>query len=821
MKSMFNRSSYLILIFAFFLQGCWGKSSSSQVSIQFPHLPSSMVSQNNKKISQKSGTSKADELIPSFFDAHQKWAGNLVISDGPSVGCYMVFVGGPEKEMKTSQCVDSIGGTHNFGQFVGMKSAGESVELEILSGPNRKITLVGLSIAEGHSCEDANVVNPETIQYSQPKILGSTTVDLNEGQQNVQIPLDGNLSLPDLVSCTGPALPFYDSIEGDRAGALVIAMSYQDNIQLSEKIGKSDEGIFAIKPLKVELSEFSLDPANGGEGTFTMGHLVSGESPHLLSLPPISGNNFETLFDSYISPVIDAGAPIDWSRLNFQMIPATPLGKPFFPGNEEGYGAGDMDWSFGEESNISYWSFDELDSGNSTYLKSHRNEPWEFSSNDSAVTQPQFSDEGGVLDGRFLDLASTQGITSFEVLPPFDNNVGAVSFWIQITDDTNLEDYLFQYGDLRLKIVDFGSGYIKIRLLEENSPIIDSTNKMLRQPGWFHVAVSWNKKNVVSTVDKTYDFKISLDGKVITQNSYPALTNNLNIVPNTRFVLGGRSNSSDGTYDSNSRFDGHIDDVLMIAADITEDQVKQLHLRGNSQLRFNSRACRDTDCSVDPATSTATNADGTETFKGISGNDYFGEYSNFTNEPPIFEMTDSAEFTQGDENSPLTASRYFQYRLGLAYGGDDKSPLQPSLTDFKINSIKGLTSTKIYWAQATEMIWDVGISYKSIQAIEGLFVEEGKEDLGSGGLITFQVATGANSSGAADSDSQWLTYDSDAQSWVPASEDHEGVSILEASNPSIMGRIPRGPHLRVRFLLKSKDGYGTPAMSDVKLKYIN
>lgn len=189
--------------------GCTREVETSTLTLT---LPSGMESQN---VSAQSAGDWNTSLNPS------------VITD---VNCYAVFVGGPEPMMNSSSC--SYSPTNEvkmrFGRFRGLIPGGGTVEIDVPSGPNRKIWLVGLKSQNGACTDFGMAAGPDKNNLSEPHIIAETIRNLPPGPVNVTLTqaLDLNNKFD---QCTmiggdgGGGLNFGTGIDGNRSISIPIS----------------------------------------------------------------------------------------------------------------------------------------------------------------------------------------------------------------------------------------------------------------------------------------------------------------------------------------------------------------------------------------------------------------------------------------------------------------------------------------------------------------------------------------------------------------------------------------------------------------------
>lgn len=110
------------------------------------------------------------------------------------VNCYAVAVSGPENSMQTYTCTDTSNNVvMRPGVIVGAVQAGLDVIVDVPSGADRDIYLIGFVAASSSACSDFEVSGgPDHANLSHPHILAQTRRSLDPG--TVQVELTASLS---------------------------------------------------------------------------------------------------------------------------------------------------------------------------------------------------------------------------------------------------------------------------------------------------------------------------------------------------------------------------------------------------------------------------------------------------------------------------------------------------------------------------------------------------------------------------------------------------------------------------------------------------
>ncbi|MEK6773980.1 MAG: hypothetical protein AABY64_08565 [Bdellovibrionota bacterium] len=152
------------------------------------------------------------------------------------INCYAVFVGGPEDSMRGNMCKDSITGVEKmrFGAhaYAGFFLAGTEISLEVNSGPDRHIYLVGLKSQNG-ACVSFVSSGPDKANLSYPHIIGEVTMKLDPGTVTVPITTSLSATTQKFDSCdfpngSGPSGTVKNLFGDARDGSLTIAPGTYD-----------------------------------------------------------------------------------------------------------------------------------------------------------------------------------------------------------------------------------------------------------------------------------------------------------------------------------------------------------------------------------------------------------------------------------------------------------------------------------------------------------------------------------------------------------------------------------------------------------------
>lgn len=201
-----------------FSVSCTRKKETSNLTIQLPTFTTA-----SHEVSGKAGK------VSALVNGVPPWNTSLNPSSSTDVNCYAVFVAGPEENLKANKCftVNATGNINpasvvGFGPHVGFIPAGGIVAVDVPSGPDRVVHLVGLKAQNG-ACK--NFVGGGQLDFSnlsEPHVLSTRVVDLAPGDVNLTMiaKVDANtktFNKCDFINDDGgpPEQLFGDGSDGD------------------------------------------------------------------------------------------------------------------------------------------------------------------------------------------------------------------------------------------------------------------------------------------------------------------------------------------------------------------------------------------------------------------------------------------------------------------------------------------------------------------------------------------------------------------------------------------------------------------------------
>jgi len=195
----FSRQLFLIFCtsLVFVATSCTREEETSSIYIQLPEAGPLSHSLN---VAQSVGVQTA---------VNTPWSGT--INSRNEINCYLIAVGGPEPDQNKNRCTTLTNGTQGsvyFGNYLGGVPAGSEIKLELKSGPGRVIHLIGMK-AEAGSCKDFKNNGPDQGKISYPRVLGSQTINLKSGENNVSFSVPSDLTnLAQIGDCDVSDGPF-------------------------------------------------------------------------------------------------------------------------------------------------------------------------------------------------------------------------------------------------------------------------------------------------------------------------------------------------------------------------------------------------------------------------------------------------------------------------------------------------------------------------------------------------------------------------------------------------------------------------------------
>jgi len=119
------------------------------------------------------------------------------------VNCYAIAIAGPESGMRNSMCTTTAGQNLYVGVFAGAIPQGGQISIDVPSGPQREITIIGFNAQNGACRSFANNVDKGNL--SEPFVIGKVIQDLAPGDVVVNVPVTIDANTFKIADCQGPA----------------------------------------------------------------------------------------------------------------------------------------------------------------------------------------------------------------------------------------------------------------------------------------------------------------------------------------------------------------------------------------------------------------------------------------------------------------------------------------------------------------------------------------------------------------------------------------------------------------------------------------
>lgn len=203
-----NKVLFFVVISAFLIltnAGCTRKAGgTSTLKLSFPAgLGSSKIT----NFTYSKAAASQSISIQSDDGGGPTWNASINPATFADVNCIMIAVAGPE--FGGSYCTTSIGPSIVIGKWAGGIPIGGTFSIEVPSGPQREITIIGLKTQNG-ACKDFKTNDMLDNDLSEPHVIGKIVRDLPGGTVSLNIPVASTsyATLPKLGDCQGPAFNF-------------------------------------------------------------------------------------------------------------------------------------------------------------------------------------------------------------------------------------------------------------------------------------------------------------------------------------------------------------------------------------------------------------------------------------------------------------------------------------------------------------------------------------------------------------------------------------------------------------------------------------
>ena len=172
---------FLVFILTPLLWSCSPKGTSSRIQIQMPSA------------SSKNFFNSLSALVdgsPSETESDSPWAGSIF--EATEINCYVIMIGG-QQNGSSCNAKDSTDVAVSFQRYIGGIPSSGIIEMELASGIEKRIVLLGLTAADGR-CTDFRTDEPtDDGSLSHPRILYDQQHIFEPGEQSLQIALPNSL----------------------------------------------------------------------------------------------------------------------------------------------------------------------------------------------------------------------------------------------------------------------------------------------------------------------------------------------------------------------------------------------------------------------------------------------------------------------------------------------------------------------------------------------------------------------------------------------------------------------------------------------------
>lgn len=203
-KSTRNFIFLTLLSIVFSTISCTRKATegSSRLTLQFPDASSSNV---NNLTTQKNTAMSVEKTNFSFTNVPSTYS---------DVDCLIVFIGGPEDTMRNNYCQKSSDKSQmfKFGIFAGTLAKGQTISMEVPSGPARYIRLYGLKKPDASKSCPTIVPNSDSdfSGFSAPYFLGES--------KPTEMQIGANVTVEVPVTASIDSAAYFDECEGPGFG---------------------------------------------------------------------------------------------------------------------------------------------------------------------------------------------------------------------------------------------------------------------------------------------------------------------------------------------------------------------------------------------------------------------------------------------------------------------------------------------------------------------------------------------------------------------------------------------------------------------------
>ncbi|CAN5464441.1 hypothetical protein BH10BDE1_BH10BDE1_08430 [soil metagenome] len=163
------------------LTACTQKNESGSVHIVMPSSVTSTIAKSD---------------VTTMSSGGNNWNTTLNPTVGPELNCYAIFISGAGLNSSTCTTVDAgTNGTLKFGPFAGLLAQGSETTIEVASGADRVIHVVGFRATSASACSQTILPGHlESANFSEPFLIASQPVSIPAGPSSVVIQPTLNLN---------------------------------------------------------------------------------------------------------------------------------------------------------------------------------------------------------------------------------------------------------------------------------------------------------------------------------------------------------------------------------------------------------------------------------------------------------------------------------------------------------------------------------------------------------------------------------------------------------------------------------------------------
>lgn len=251
--SKYMKNRVLLTVALFTVMGCDRLKLDEQTKIQIK-LPGSASSLSSKV---ENSTSSLNTARP---------APTGMTGDRP-INCYLIAASGPEPELQRNICQRKDGTTtfapRKIGPWVGAAPAGSAIGIDVPSGKDRVIFVVGFHATTATACRDFKANGfPLDSEMSYPYIVGEAgNLELKPGEVK-DLPLNVSFNEANRFDgCDGPDFPDDHNGSGSAPTKIEITKEWfptgkfvADSCQSVDLVLKDNEGRHAVFPVAIEVT---------------------------------------------------------------------------------------------------------------------------------------------------------------------------------------------------------------------------------------------------------------------------------------------------------------------------------------------------------------------------------------------------------------------------------------------------------------------------------------------------------------------------------------------------------------------------------------